>query len=49
MDVFAVGNNLTSGQQVFVSCAVSTGGQPYAFAGCVGTQLTLNELDKCIT
>jgi hypothetical protein len=32
-----------------VQCAISSGGQPYAFAGCVGTQLTVNELDKCMT
>ncbi|WP_082845401.1 DUF1036 domain-containing protein [Paraburkholderia caribensis] len=47
--VCAVGNNLTPEQQAFVSCAVSTGGQPYAFAGCVGTTLTANELQKCMT
>jgi hypothetical protein len=49
MGVCAVGNNLTPEQQAFASCAISTGGQPYAFAGCVGTQLTLNELQKCMT
>lgn len=49
MGVCAVGNNLTPEQQVFASCAISTGGQPYAFAGCVGTQLTMNELQKCMT
>ncbi|TCU58364.1 putative membrane protein [Bradyrhizobium sp. R2.2-H] len=49
MGVCAAGNNLTPEQQVFVQCAVTTGGQPYAFAGCVGTQLTLNELQKCMT
>jgi Protein of unknown function (DUF1036) len=48
MAVCAAGNTLTPEQQVFASCAISTGGQPYAFAGCVGTQLTLNELQKCI-
>jgi uncharacterized membrane protein len=48
MGVCAAGPKLTSEQQVFVQCAISTGGQPYAFAGCVGTQLTLNELQKCI-
>jgi hypothetical protein len=45
----ASGSKLTPEQQVFVQCAVTTGGQPYAFAGCVGTQLTLNELQKCMT
>ena len=49
MGVCAVGSNLTPEQQVFASCAVSTGGQAYAFAGCVGTQLTMNELQKCMT
>jgi uncharacterized membrane protein len=49
MGVCAAGSALTPEQQVFVQCAVSTGGQPYAFAGCVGTQLTLNELQKCLT
>ncbi|WP_461950116.1 DUF1036 domain-containing protein [Pseudomonas sp. LB3P81] len=49
MGVCAAGGNLSPEQQAFVSCAMQTGGQPYAFAGCVGTQLTLNELDKCMT
>jgi hypothetical protein len=49
MGVCAVGDQLTPEQQVFVSCAISTGGQPYAFAVCVGTQLTVNELEKCMT
>lgn len=49
MGVCAVGPKLTPEQQVFASCAISTGGQPYAFAGCVGTQLTANELQKCFT
>lgn len=49
MGVCAAGSNLTSEQQVFANCAISTGGQPYAFAGCVGTQLTMNELQKCMT
>jgi uncharacterized membrane protein len=49
MAVCSVGNNLTPEQQAFASCAISTGGQPYAFVGCVGTQLTANELQKCLT
>jgi uncharacterized membrane protein len=49
MGVCSVGSNLTPEQQVFASCAISTGGQPYAFAGCVGTQLTMNELQKCVS
>jgi len=49
MAVCAAGNNLTPEQEVFAGCAVSTGGQPYAFAGCVGSQLTKIELQKCFT
>lgn len=49
MGVCAAGNNLTPEQQAFASCAISTGGQPYAFAACVGTQLTVNELNKCLS
>jgi uncharacterized membrane protein len=49
MGVCAAGRSLTSEQQAFVQCAVSSAGQPYLFAGCVGTQFTLNELQKCLT
>jgi len=49
MGICAAGKGLTPEQQAFAQCAMTTGGQPYAFAGCVGTQLTLNELDKCMT
>ncbi|CAN7762055.1 DUF1036 domain-containing protein [Caballeronia sp. LjRoot29] len=49
MAVCSVGSSLTPEQQVFVNCAMTTGGQPYALAGCVGTQLTMNELEKCMT
>lgn len=49
MGVCAAGSNLTPEQQVFANCAISSGGQPYAFAGCVGTQMTMNELQKCLT
>lgn len=41
--------NLTPEQQVFATCAMSTGGEPMTFAGCVGTQLTQLELQKCLT
>lgn len=37
----------TPEQQIAIECAVSTGGQPYAFAACAGGQLTARELDKC--
>lgn len=34
--------------QIALQCAVSTGGEPMAFAGCAGGQLTLRELNKCL-
>ena len=34
---------------IAAECAVQTGGQPYAFAGCVATQLTIRELTKCFS
>jgi hypothetical protein len=49
MGVCAAGNTLTPEQQVFVNCAITTGVASYAFAGCVGTQLTVNELNKCFS
>ncbi|WP_310498006.1 DUF1036 domain-containing protein [Sandarakinorhabdus sp.] len=49
MAVCAVGNNLTPEQQAFASCAVNTGGQPVQFAACFATQLTVNELEKCVS
>lgn len=49
MGVCAAGNSLTPEQQAFLECAIQTGGQPYAYAGCVGTRLTLNEIDKCFS
>lgn len=45
--VCAIGKNLTPEQQVALACAVSTGGQPHAFATCTGGQLLQRELDKC--
>jgi hypothetical protein len=48
MGVCAAGPQLTPEQQVFATCAIQAGAHPYAFAGCVGTQLTANELQKCI-
>ncbi|WP_143738486.1 hypothetical protein [Erythrobacter colymbi] len=35
--------------QIAVQCAVTTGGEPMAFAGCAGGQLTAMELNKCFT
>lgn len=34
---------------VAAECAMSSGGQPYAFAACTGGRLTAMELDKCFT
>lgn len=47
MGVCAAGGGLTPEQQVLVQCAITSGGQPYVMAGCVGTQLTANEIQKC--
>jgi uncharacterized membrane protein len=45
----AGGDSLTPEQRTFASCAIETGGQPYAFAVCFGSQTTINELQKCLT
>jgi hypothetical protein len=34
--------------QIVAQCAMSTGGEPMAFAGCAGGQLTARELQKCM-
>jgi hypothetical protein len=39
--------NLTPEQQIAVSCAVKTGGNPKAFVICTGGQLLAREIDKC--
>jgi len=41
--------NLNTEAQIVVQCAVTSGGQPYVFAGCAGGQLMARELDKCLT
>jgi hypothetical protein len=41
--------NMNAEATVALQCAMSTGGQPYAFAACTGGQLTVNELTKCFT
>lgn len=41
--------NLNTESQIIAQCAVSSGGQPYVFAGCAGGQLTAMELNKCLT
>ena len=33
--------------QIAMECAISTGGEPMAFAGCAGGRLTQRELTKC--
>jgi hypothetical protein len=45
--VCAIAKDLTPEQQIALSCAISTGAQPYAFAACAGGQLLARELDKC--
>jgi hypothetical protein len=45
--VCALVKDLTPEQQIAISCAMSTGGQPYAFAACVGGQLFASEVSKC--
>lgn len=35
--------------QIIIECAVTSGGEPYTFAGCAGGQLLARELDKCFT
>lgn len=41
----AIGGNAEV--QVAAECAVTSGGQPYAFAACAGGRLTAAEIDKC--
>ncbi len=45
--VCAVAKDLTPEQQIALSCAISTGGNPKAFAICAGTRLAARELKKC--
>ena len=47
MAVCALGKNLNPEWQIAASCAVETGGQPYAFAVCTGGQLMAREIGKC--
>ena len=54
-DVFGFGacmagrQTLTPEQQVIVQCALQTGGEPISLTTCVGGQLTMNELSKCLS
>lgn len=43
------GASLNPELQIAMECAVTTGGNPMAFAGCAGGQLTQRELTKCFT
>jgi hypothetical protein len=47
--VCAGGSRLTSEQAIIAQCAVATGFVPVAAAGCIGTQLAVAELQKCMT
>ncbi len=45
----AGGRFLTPEQRVIAQCALHTGGEPISLTTCVGGQLTMNELSKCIS
>ena len=45
----AGGRFLTPEQQVVMQCALQTGGEPISLTTCVGGQLTMNELSKCLS
>lgn len=45
--VCALAKDLTPEQQIALNCAVTTGGEPHAYAACVGGQLTQREISKC--
>lgn len=45
--VCAMAKDLTPEQQIALSCAMTTGGEPYSFAACTGGQLATREIDKC--
>lgn len=45
--VCAVAKGLNPEQQIALGCAISTGGQPQAFAACTAGRLTARELEKC--
>jgi tetratricopeptide (TPR) repeat protein len=47
MAVCALAKDLTPEQQIALSCVVESGGVVYAYAACVGGQLTARELAKC--
>ncbi len=45
----AGGRFLTPEQQVVATCALQTGGEPISLTTCVGGQLAMNELSKCLS
>jgi uncharacterized protein len=45
--VCAVAPAVNEEWRIAAECAVQSGGQPYAFAGCAATRLTVRELTKC--
>jgi tetratricopeptide (TPR) repeat protein len=47
MAVCALAKDLTPEQQIALSCAAESDGDPVVYAGCVGGELTERELEKC--
>jgi hypothetical protein len=47
MATCAIAKDATPEQQIALSCAIETVGQPHAYAICVGGQLTGREISKC--
>ena len=47
MAICALAKDLTPEQQIALSCVVESGGVVYAYAVCVGSQLTAREIEKC--
>jgi hypothetical protein len=45
----AAGPLMNEEWRIAAECAVHAGGQPYAFAACTATQLTIRELTKCFS
>lgn len=45
--VCALAKDLNPEQQIALSCAISTGGAPQAFASCTAGRLTAREINKC--
>lgn len=45
--VCGLAKDLSPEQQIALNCAITTGGEPHAFAACVGGELTQREITKC--